>query len=80
MKSNSEIIKKYNNTFISISIFFKVFKNLCLNENDEKMFVKNAYQLFTAHCLAAALYDVFTVEASIHPRQLKHSGYNRSLV
>ena len=28
------------------SIFFKVFKNLCLNENDETLFLKNAYQLF----------------------------------
>ena len=46
MKSNSEIIKKNNNTFISISIFFKVFKNLCLNENDKTLFLKNAYQLF----------------------------------
>ena len=35
-----------NNTFISISIFFKVYKNLCLNENDETLFLKNAYQLF----------------------------------
>ena len=32
--------KKNNNTFISISIFFKVFKNLCLNENDETLFLK----------------------------------------
>ena len=34
---------KNRNTFISISIFFKVFKNLCLNENDETLFLKNAY-------------------------------------
>ena len=48
MKSNSEINKKKknNNTFISISIFFKEFKNLCLNENDETFFLKNANQLF----------------------------------
>ena len=54
MKSNSEIIKKNNNnTFISISIFFKVFTNLCLNENDEKLFVKMHinYSLLTAWLL-----------------------------
>ena len=39
-------LKKNKNTFISISIFFKVFKNLCLNENDETLFLKNAYKLF----------------------------------
>ena len=43
MKSNSEIIKNNNNTFISISIFFKVFKNLCLNENDETVFFKKMH-------------------------------------
>ena len=92
--------KQTNNTFISISIFFKVFKNLCLNENDETLFLKKCISIilvkarlyikerhtgiaakmlptttrYAAHCLAAALYDVFTVEASIHPRQLKHLG------
>ena len=34
-----------NNTFISISIFFKVFKNLCINENDETLFKKKSYDL-----------------------------------
>ena len=29
--------------FISISIFNNVFKNLCLNENDETLFLKNTY-------------------------------------
>ena len=43
MKSNSEIILKNNNTFISISIIFKVFKNLCLNENDETLFLKKMH-------------------------------------
>ena len=37
MKSNTEIIIIKNNTFISISIFFKVFKNLCLNYFFKKM-------------------------------------------
>ena len=46
MKSNSEIIfKKNNNIFISISIFFKVFKNLCLNENDETFFFKKCMSI-----------------------------------
>ena len=49
MKSNTEISKKPNkNTFISISIFFKVFKNLCLNElkKKKKKTLLKAYQLF----------------------------------
>ena len=38
MKSNSEIIKKKNNnTFVSISIFLKVFKNLCLRHTVPKL-------------------------------------------
>ena len=45
-KKKKQKKKKTNNTFISISIFFNVFKNLCLNENDETLFLKNAYQLF----------------------------------
>ena len=34
-----------NNTFISISIFFKVFKNLCLDENDETLFFKKCISI-----------------------------------
>ena len=37
-KQLKNYLKNNNNTFISISIFFKVFKNLCLNENDETLF------------------------------------------
>ena len=36
---------KSNNAFIAISISFKVFKNLCLNENDETLFLKNLQTL-----------------------------------
>ena len=37
--------KNNNNTFTihTISIFFKVFKNLCLNENDETLFLKKMH-------------------------------------
>ena len=41
----NNIKKTTNNTFISISIFFKVFKNLCINENDETLFKKKSYDL-----------------------------------
>ena len=57
MKSNSEIIWKKTTTihFISISIFFKVFKNLCLNENDETLFLKKCISIILGCKVAASI-------------------------
>ena len=67
MKSTSKLLKKYNNTFISISIFFKVFKNLCLNKNDETLFLKNAYQLFLLIEFGEKLYNIFKLLGQFGP-------------